>query len=68
MYRIEYEYYDARGYTRSKKIECGDYTRVKYHCKNILNLKEHKPIRTPRITKVNGDMPDEEFSFKEAIK
>lgn len=68
MYRIEYEYYDKRGHTRVKKIECGDFSRVKFHCKNILELKEHKPIRTPRITKVNGDKPDENINFKDVIK
>jgi hypothetical protein len=68
MYRIEYEYYDKRGHTRIKKIECGGLDRVKFHCNNILELKEHRPIRTPRITKVNGDIPDTELNFKEIIK
>ena len=68
MYRIEYEYYDKRGHIRIKKIECGDYSRVKFHCKNISELTEHKPIRTPRITEVNGDSPDKVIKFKDVIK
>ena len=67
MFRIEYEYYDKRGHIRSKKIECGDITRVKFHCNNIMNLTEHQPMRTPRITQIMGDMPDKIINFKEMI-
>lgn len=68
MYRIEYEYYDTRGHIRSKKIECGGLDRVKFHCNNIKNLTEHKPIRTPRITETIGDRPDREISYMQIIK
>ena len=68
MYRIEYEYYDTRGHIRSKKIECGGLDRVKFHCNNIKNLTEHKPIRTPRITETIGDRPDKEISYMQIIK
>lgn len=68
MYRIEYEYYDKRGHILTRKMECGDYSRVKFHCKNISELKEHKPIRTPRITKVNGNNPDEILNYEKILK
>lgn len=68
MFRIEYEYLDKRGSTRTRKIECGTEDRVKFHCKNIEALTEHKPINTPRIVEVMGDKPDRILFYKDMIK
>lgn len=68
MFRIEYEYLDKRGSTRSKRIECGTEDRVRFHCKNIEALTEHKPIRTPRIVEYLEGKPDRVISYKEMIK
>lgn len=68
MFRIEYEYFDKRGSTRTRKIECGTEDRVKFHCKNIEALTEHKPINTPRIVEAMGDKPDRVLFYKDMIK
>lgn len=68
LFRIEYEYYDKRGHIRSKKIECGSFDRVVFHCKEIEKLEEHKPISTPRITKVNYGKPDDELKYRAVLR
>lgn len=68
MFRIEYEYYDKRYHVRMKKIECGTIDRVKFHCKNIEALTEHKPIGTPRIVEYFEGKPDKNISYKEMLK
>lgn len=68
MYTIEYYYLDKRGHTRSKRIECCNLDRVRYHCYNISKLTEHKPIAKPIVTYLQDGLVVKRYNYDEFIK
>ena len=68
MYTIEYYYLGKRGHTRSKRIECCNLDRVRYHCYNISKLTEHKPIAKPIISYLKEGLVVKRYNYDEFIK
>lgn len=69
FYTIFYDYLDKRGYRRSKRIMCCGKERLQQRCKEIVELKEHKPVAIPRIYITHGvDDYVDTVDFKKALK
>ena len=68
MFQVSYEYYDKRGYRRTKTFLCVNVEKTKEKCLEIMTQKEPEPICNPSVYLVENGIPSQMVLLDDILK
>lgn len=68
MFQVSYEYYDKRGYRRTRQFLCANVEKAKEKCLEIMAQTDPEPICNPSVYLYENGIPSQMVLLDDILK